>query len=183
MSRVRGIYTVAARFQRFPGCIQPFGRPAQVARDQRNLGFGNDTPRACHRLFLAKCTRGAAQQHPGPGKVAELDKALDLIDDGMTVGIGGWIFHSQPMALVRGIVRRGIKDLRLVPAPGSIAPDMLIAAGAVRETACVFISFEHLGLAPGFRRAAQSGAIKVLEMDGPGIAGGLRAGLPAGSPV
>jgi len=70
-----------------------------------------------------------------------------------------------------------------VPAPGSVAPDMLIGAGCVKETGCVFISFEHLGLAPNFRRAAQSGAVKVLEMDGPGIAGGLRAGacdLPYG---
>ena len=118
-----------------------------------------------------------------PSKIVELDAALDLIESGMTVGIGGWIFHSQPIALVRGIARRGLKDLRLVPAPGSIAPDLLIASGCVKETACVFISFEHLGLAPGFRKAAQAGSVKVLEMDGPGIAGGLRAGacdLPYG---
>ena len=101
----------------------------------------------------------------------------------MTLGIGGWIFHGQPMALVRGLIRKGVRDLTLVPSPGSVAPDMLIGAGCVKTTACVFISFEHLGLAPNFRRAAQSGAIKVLEMDGPGIAGGLRAGacdLPYG---
>ena len=116
-----------------------------------------------------------AARPKAPSKIMDLDQALDHIESGMTVGIGGWIFHSQPMALVRGIVRRGLKDLRLVPAPGSIAPDLLIAAGCVSETACVFLSFEHLGLAPGFRKAAQSGAIRVREMDGPGLAGGLRA--------
>jgi glutaconate CoA-transferase, subunit A len=110
-----------------------------------------------------------------PSKIVELDAALDNIESGMTIGIGGWIFHSQPMALIRGIIRRGLNDLKLVPAPGSIAPDLLIAAGCVRETACVFISFEHLGLAPGFRKAAQEGSLKVLELDGPGLAGGLRA--------
>lgn len=116
-------------------------------------------------------------------KLVDLDTALSAVKDGMTLGIGGWIFHGQPMALVRGLIAKGVRDLTLVPAPGSVAPDMLIGAGCVRETACVFISFEHLGLAPNFRRAAQSGAIKVLEMDGPGIAGGLRAGacdLPYG---
>ena len=116
-------------------------------------------------------------------KLVDLDTALSAVKDGMTLGIGGWIFHGQPMALVRGLVRRGVRDLTLVLAPGSVAPDMLIGAGCVRETACVFISFEHLGLAPNFRRVAQAGAIKVLEMDGPGIAGGLRAGacdLPYG---
>lgn len=116
-------------------------------------------------------------------KIVSLETALAVVKDGMTLGIGGWIFHGQPMALVRGLIRKGVRDLTLVPAPGSIAPDMLIGAGCVKTTACVFISFEHLGLAPNFRRAAQSGAIKVLEMDGPGIAGGLRAGacdLPYG---
>ena len=116
-------------------------------------------------------------------KIVSLDTALSAVKNGMTLGIGGWIFHGQPMALVRGLIRKGVRDLTLVPAPGSIAPDMLIGAGCVTTAACVFISFEHLGLAPNFRRAAQSGAIKVLEMDGPGIAGGLRAGacdLPYG---
>lgn len=110
------------------------------------------------------------------GKITSLDAALAAVKDGMTVGIGGWIFLGQPMALVRGLIRKGVRDLHLVPAPGSVAPDMLIGAGCAKKTACVFISFEHLGLAPNFRRAAQSGAVEVLEMDGPGIAGGLRAG-------
>ncbi|TWT11457.1 CoA transferase subunit A [Reyranella sp. CPCC 100927] len=110
------------------------------------------------------------------GKITSLDTALEAVKDGMTIGIGGWIFHGQPMALVRGLIRKGVRDLHLVPAPGSVAPDMLIGAGCAKRTACVFISFEHLGLAPNFRRAAQSGTIEVLEMDGPGIAGGLRAG-------
>lgn len=116
-------------------------------------------------------------------KVVSLEAALEHVEDGMLVGIGGWIFLSQPMALVRGLIRKGVKNLRLVPSPGSIAPDMLIGAGCASETACVFISFEHLGLAPNFRRVAQAGGIKVLEMDGPGLAGGLRAGacdLPYG---
>jgi glutaconate CoA-transferase subunit A len=118
-----------------------------------------------------------------PSKIVSLETALAPVKDGMTLGIGGWIFHGQPMALVRGLIRKGIRNLTLIPAPGSIAPDMLIGAGCVATTACVFISFEHLGLAPNFRRAAQAGTIKVLEMDGPGIAGGLRAGacdLPYG---
>src|SRR5438128_3722834 len=116
-------------------------------------------------------------------KIVSVDEAVAEIPDGAKVALGGWIFNSQPMALVRALIRKGARDLHLIPAPGSIAPDMLIGAGCVATTACVFISFEHLGLAPNFRRAAQAGTIKVLEMDGPGIAGGLRAGacdLPYG---
>ena len=76
------------------------------------------------------------------------------------------------MALVRELIRRTKRNLRLMPAPGSIAPDMLIGAGCVAETGCVFISFEQFGLAPHFRRAAESGTIKIHELDGPAIAGG-----------
>jgi glutaconate CoA-transferase subunit A len=93
------------------------------------------------------------------------------------VSLGGWIFNSQPMALVRALVRNGAKNLDLIPSPGSIAPDLLIGAGRARSTACVFISFEQHGLAPHFRRAAETGAIEVREMDGPGFAGGLRAAI------
>ena len=108
-------------------------------------------------------------------KLKVLSEALDGIEDGAIVGIGGWIFNSQPMALVRELIRRNKRNLRLVPAPGSIAPDMLIGAGCVAETGCVFISFEQFGLAPHFRRAAEAGSIKIHELDGPAIAGGLRA--------
>jgi len=108
-------------------------------------------------------------------KLKDLSDALDGVEDGATIGLGGWIFNSQPMALVRELIRRNKRNLRIVPAPGSIAPDMLIGAGCVAETGCVFISFEQFGLAPHFRRAAESGTIKIHELDGPAIAGGLRA--------
>ncbi len=110
-------------------------------------------------------------------KLISLDQAVADVADGASVGLGGWIFNSQPMALVRALIRQGAKNLDLVPSPGSIAPDMLIGAGRARSTVCVFISFEHHGLAPQFRRAAEAGTLKVYEMDGPGIAGGMRASI------
>jgi len=110
-------------------------------------------------------------------KIVSVDEAVADIQDGAKVALGGWIFNSQPMALVRALIRKGARDLHLIPAPGSIAPDMLIGAGCAASTVCVFISFEQFGLAPHFRRQAESGALKVHDLDGPGIAGGLRAGI------
>ncbi|HYZ31245.1 MAG TPA: CoA-transferase [Crenalkalicoccus sp.] len=109
-------------------------------------------------------------------KLRSIGEALNGLADGMTLGLGGWIFTSQPMALVREVVRRRVRDLHIVPSPGSMAPDLLIGAGCVRTVSNVFISFEQHGLAPHFRRAAEAGALEVLELDGPGLAGGLRAG-------
>jgi len=110
-------------------------------------------------------------------KLVSLEDAVKDIPDGASLGLGGWIFNSQPMALVRALIRRGVKDLDLIPVPSSIAPDLLIGAGCVRSTVCVFISFEQFGLAPHFRRQAEAGTLKVIDMDGPGIAGGLRAAI------
>ncbi len=110
-------------------------------------------------------------------RLRSLDEALGEVADGALVGLGGWIFNSQPMALVRALLRQGARNLRLMPSPGSIAPDLLIGAGRVRSVACVFISFEQFGLAPHFRRCAQRGELEVLELDGPGFAGGLRASI------
>jgi glutaconate CoA-transferase subunit A len=110
-------------------------------------------------------------------KLTTLDAAVADIADGSSVGLGGWIFYGQPMALVRALIRKGARDLDLIPTPGSIAPDMLIGAGCARSTVCVFISFEQFGLAPHFRKRAEAGTLKVIDMDGPGIAGGLRASI------
>lgn len=110
-------------------------------------------------------------------KLVSAEQAVAGIADGASVGLGGWIFNSQPMALVRALIRQGAKNLDLIPSPGSIAPDILIGAGRARSTVCVFISFEHHGLAPQFRRAAEAGTLKIYEMDGPGIAGGMRASI------
>ena len=110
-------------------------------------------------------------------KIVSVDEAVADIPDGAKVALGGWIFNSQPMALVRALIRKGARDLHLIPAPGSIAPDMLIGAGCAASTVCVFISFEQFGLAPHFRRQAENGTLKVYDLDGPAIAGGLRAGI------
>ncbi|MDB5819556.1 MAG: CoA transferase, partial [Rhizobacter sp.] len=110
-------------------------------------------------------------------KIVTLEEAVAGVADGASVGLGGWIFNSQPMALVRALIKRGVRDLDLFPSPGSIAPDMLIGAGCARSTMCAFISFEQFGLAPHFRRQAEAGTLKIYEVDGPAMAAGLRASI------
>lgn len=110
-----------------------------------------------------------------PTKQTGLAEALASVEPGSTVAIGGWIFDNTPMAAIRQLIRQGARDLTVVPAPGSIGPDLLLAAGCVAEIYVVFISFEDLGLAPAFRRLAESAALRIRECDGPGLAGGLRA--------
>src|SRR4029453_13221717 len=44
MSRVRGIHPVAVRFERRPRRVERLRRPAEVARDERNLSLGDEAP-------------------------------------------------------------------------------------------------------------------------------------------
>ncbi len=52
------------------------------------------------------------------------------LEDGMTVGIGGWGPRRKPMALVREILRSALKDLTIVSYGGADVV-MLCAAGKV----------------------------------------------------
>ncbi len=109
-----------------------------------------------------------------------LDKQLSLDDfaaqirDGMTIGIGGWATRRKPMALVRALIRAGVKDLTIAAYGG---PDvgMLIAAGAVRKLIFGFVSLDHVPLDPYFRAARQAGSLEVLEVDEGMLHWGLRA--------
>ena len=105
------------------------------------------------------------------------------------LAVGGMHMHNNPMELVRELVRRRRGVRRLLTSPSaSLAADLLIGAGLVDEVATAYIGFEHLGLAPAYRRAAESAALKVVELCEAAIVHGLYAGagglpfvaLPAG---
>ena len=103
-------------------------------------------------------------------------EAAGRITDGMTVAIGS----PTPMALVRQIIRRGLKDLTVVDVGLSL--DMLIAAGCVRKVVSYYAGGGFgVPVAPAFRRAAERGAIEVWECEEGILTSGLQAaaqGLP-----
>lgn len=96
-------------------------------------------------------------------KVTTLDQAAESVPDGATVAIGGLSMNATPMAFVRALVRRGAKDLTLVPIVNGMAVDWLVAAGCVSRIISGLISFEGFGLAPAFRAAVQSGEVALEE--------------------
>ena len=91
-------------------------------------------------------------------------EAVAQIEDGMTVGIGGWGPRRKPMALVREILRSDVKDLTVV-AYGGADVGMLCAAGRVRKLVFAFVSLDFIPLEPYFRQARQSGGLEVMEID------------------
>jgi glutaconate CoA-transferase subunit A len=109
-----------------------------------------------------------------------LDKTLSAaaavaqIESGMTVGIGGWGPRRKPMALVRELLRSDVKDLTIV-AYGGPEVGMLCAAGKVRKLVYGFVTMDAIPLEPHFRKARESGAIEVMELDEGMFQWGLRA--------
>ena len=70
--RMRGIHAVAMRFERRPRRVERLRRPAQVARNERDLGLGDDAPGAGHRLFRTEGARRTAQESLRSNEIAEL---------------------------------------------------------------------------------------------------------------
>jgi glutaconate CoA-transferase subunit A len=103
--------------------------------------------------------------------------ALDGLRDGATIAVGGFINAAHPMALVRGIVRSGIRDLTVVGAASSgLEIDMLIATGCVKTLISPYVGAEGLApIGPAFRRAAQHGELDLFELDEAHFYAGLRA--------
>ena len=99
-----------------------------------------------------------------PDKRRSLADAAALVRDGDTVALGGALSYREPMALVRELVRQDRRDLRLVGSAHGIDVDLLVGAGAVATVEESYVGFEQdLGLAPAYRRAAESGAIAIRE--------------------
>jgi glutaconate CoA-transferase subunit A len=92
------------------------------------------------------------------------DEAVAQIEDGMTVGIGGWASRRKPMALVKALLRSDRKDLTIVSYGG---PDvgMLCASGKARKVVYGFVSMDTIPLEPHFRIARQTGSIEAVELD------------------
>lgn len=120
--------------------------------------------------------------HLAPEKETSLAGAAALVGDGALVALGGGLCARLPMALVREMVRQGRRGLHLVGSAHSIDVDLLIAAGAVGVCEESYVGFEQdLGLAPAFRRAAQTGTVEIRESCCATVLAQLRAsemGLP-----
>ncbi len=69
---MRGIGAVAVPFERVMRRIERLDRPAEVARDERDLGLGDHATRAGDGLARAEGAGRAPQQRLGAAEIAEL---------------------------------------------------------------------------------------------------------------
>ena len=107
-------------------------------------------------------------------KQMSLAEVVAELHDGMTIGIGGWGPRRKPMALIREILRSGLKDLTLV-AYGGPEIGMLCAAGKARRLIYGFVSLDFIPIEPFFRKAREAGGVEASELDEGLLVLGLQA--------
>jgi len=104
-----------------------------------------------------------------------LGEAVELIEDGDLIGIGGLSFWRKAAATTREIIKQRKRNLGVVSFVGGICADMLIGAGCVDRIRTSFIGMELFGLAPNHRKAVEKGKLRVIEESEATIALGLKA--------
>lgn len=89
---------------------------------------------------------------------------VSQIEDGMTIGIGGWGARRKPMTLIREIVKSDLKDLTIV-SYGGCDVGMLASAKKIKKLIFGFVSLDVIPLEAHFRRARSEGEFEVMEVD------------------
>jgi hypothetical protein len=124
IARMRGIYAVAVRFERRSRCIERLRRPAQVARDECDLGLSDDTPRAGHGLFRTERARSALQEGLRSNELAELRQRDASKRERRRVVTQGDPLQCAEGVACRECARRG-RDQRVRPNPATLVTPTL----------------------------------------------------------
>ncbi|WZL73607.1 acetate CoA-transferase subunit alpha [Clostridiaceae bacterium 35-E11] len=92
-------------------------------------------------------------------KIRTIDEAMDLIKDGMTIMIGGFMAAGTPEAFMDALVAKGVKDLTII-ANDTGYPDRgigkLISNKQVKKVVA-----SHIGLNPETGRQMNAGELEV----------------------
>ena len=104
-----------------------------------------------------------------------LDRLAGRVADGAMLALPP-DYSYVPMAAVRALARRGVRDLRLLTVPqAGIAADLLIGAGCVATVETAAVSLGELGNAPRFAAAVENGEVAIRDSTCPAIHAALQA--------
>lgn len=106
-----------------------------------------------------------------------LEDAVNVIQDGDTLALGGMTIYRRPMGFVKGLLQRQNrpKDLTLLSFTGGMESDILVGAGCVKAVRSAYFGLEAFGLAPMFTQMAQSQEFQIIEETEASIVMGIRA--------
>src|SRR5437016_10875574 len=98
-------------------------------------------------------------------KLLSLSAAIAAhVPDGSSVALGLQLEQMIPFAAGHEIVRQGKRGLTLIGPISDVLFDELIGAGCVERVIAAWVGNVMMGSAYNFRRAAESGAVKVTNL-------------------
>jgi acyl CoA:acetate/3-ketoacid CoA transferase alpha subunit len=127
-----------------------------------------------------KMMRDAKPVHLKDKRMDEREAVSKLVREGDYVATDMYGMVRGPMSIVREIVRRGPGRLAIA-GQGGLEMDMLVASGLVDRIDGIYIGHEVFGLSNSYRRAAQSGKVRITEWTNAALAWRFRAaamGIP-----
>lgn len=92
-------------------------------------------------------------------KVVGLDEALKHINDGASVMVGGFLTVGSPLTIIKGMVKKGVKDLTIISNDNGMGGEgiaRLVAARLVKRTIAT-----HIGMNPETGKQMISGELEV----------------------
>jgi glutaconate CoA-transferase, subunit A len=112
----------------------------------------------------------------GTPKIVSLKDLAARVTDGSSLALGGSFLHRGPFALVRELIRQGRRDLEVIKQSPGYDIDILCRAGALGRACAGIVAMEgNFGLAPWYRRAVETGQIRLEEHACASLTAGLRA--------
>ncbi|HYY70050.1 MAG TPA: CoA-transferase [Terriglobales bacterium] len=100
----------------------------------------------------------------------------ELVADGASVALGLQLEQMIPFAAGHEIIRQKRRGLTLIGPISDILFDQLIGAGCVERVIAAWVGNVMMGSAYNFRRAAESGRLKVTNLTNFAVALALQAG-------
>lgn len=110
-----------------------------------------------------------------PPPLLELDALAARVPDGATVALPP-DNSLCPVALVRALIRRGVRNLQVLGVPVSgFATDLLIGAGCVSRLTTAAVTLGEAGFAPRFTAAMKGGTLPIRDATCPAVHTALQA--------
>lgn len=110
------------------------------------------------------------------GSLVQPPEAIDVVPDGSSVFVGGFIIHNNPWALSTALARNPPEDLTLI-GYGMMSIDLIVAADAATKLIGSVNSFEpKFGQPPSVLRALDDGDLELESESGNITASRLTAG-------
>ena len=97
-------------------------------------------------------------------KLTNIETLASIVESGNCIAVGGGLSSREPMALIRAILRKNVKDLTVVGSAHGIDIDLLCGANAVSASQESYVGFEQdFGMAQNYRRGCESGKIEIQD--------------------